>query len=81
MARKFTAYTDGRYIYEIKEVVPKAWYITAYLIQGGHKGNVHRLLGRTDAKCINRDHWTSKYTAQTKLELAALQKGWKEWRV
>lgn len=81
MARKFTAYTDGRYIYEIKEVVPKAWYIVAYLIQNNRKWNVHRMLGKVDAKAIKRDHWGNKYTARSVLDLVAQEKGWKEWGV
>lgn len=81
MARKFKAYTDGRYIYETKEVVPKAWYIVAYLMHGNRKGNVHRMLGKVDAKAIKRDHWSNKYTARSVLDLVAQEKGWKEWEV
>ena len=81
MARKFKAYTDGRYIYEIKEVVPKTWYIVAYLLLNNRKGNVHRMLGKVDAKAIKREHWRTKYIAQSVLELTAQEKGWMEFIV
>ena len=79
MARAFKSYTDGRYVYEINEVVPNTWYIAAYYIVAKRKGSVCKTLGRVDAKCIKREHWASKYTAQDILERAALEKGWKEW--
>ena len=79
MARAFKSYTDGRYVYEIKDVVPNTWYIAAYYIVSKRKGSVCKTLGRVDAKCIKREHWASKYTAQDILERAALEKGWKEW--
>ena len=80
MAREFKIYTDGQFCYVVKEIVPNDWYIVAYYMIYGKPNKVCKTLGLADAKCIKREHWRSKYTAQSILERAALEKGWKEWK-